>query len=998
MAKPGDSRLAGHYGGKRKVGDPLGELSDIMGMSGGDGRDGDISLELERELFGVNDDAPATRRRAVENPEDDSPVPTLESELLAVLGGLGAKPPKVVKRSLQPELLEPDVSAPAQKAAEAELEVIDLGDLELSDIDGLVDETATVSLSPAGKADTDSELEALFADVMAPGAVHAAADDDDDSADFGHDPLTLAEPVPVSDDAVAEYEAGEFNRFDDDVEIAQVLALSPVREAAPEPELESVDLTSYETPGEDIGEAVAAVPAPAVDPIADAFSDLADFDLPKFVGTGAGTRAAMAAADAAQAADAVAATELSAADLDIGDIDMAEAAEAETFEAEADLAESEFEAGLAEPEFEEPDYSHELPVEEPVTAAPEEEAYDLSGETEFTYAGEVAGEDSEAETYAPAEEPESEPEAYADEPDLSYARADEFVPEIQTVEVSERIAHTGGFDVPEIEEEQAPLVASGDDFEAEFAESLAEYQQAHPAPQPEPAPAAMIDDDTDFEELFDREFGRNGGLDTAAAGIALGAAGAAAARTMRAGEDAAERAAYDPDLDTPIGIPDAHVAAKSGGGRKGFMIAATLGALAVAGVAFAVGNSFFNKDGGTAETATVIKADPEPVKIKPEETGEAAAPSQQTSVYDQANGAATGKPAQEALVTTAEEPVELPTPDETPPLAQAPAADAPEADVAALEQPAAEAAAKSEDRVLPEAADEASPAPAETALIAPKRVRTMVVKPDGSLVPSETTPAAPSADAAPVAEATPALAPATAETPAATVETAAAPALAPAAEPVGEPAPDAPIPTQRPDDAPAAEIAAAPAEPAPAVAEAPAAPAVEPAAPVAEAEPAAAPVRTVRTQSIRPAAAQETAAGVPVPGERAADQPVNVVGRTGGENQNAETQVATAEPAPADAPLAPAATETALAPAAASGAYTVQIASLPSVEEAQKSFASLSSRYGNLIGGRPMNIQKADIPGKGTFYRIRVTAETKDDAAKLCARIKANGGSCFISK
>ena len=69
-----------------------------------------------------------------------------------------------------------------------------------------------------------------------------------------------------------------------------------------------------------------------------------------------------------------------------------------------------------------------------------------------------------------------------------------------------------------------------------------------------------------------------------------------------------------------------------------------------------------------------------------------------------------------------------------------------------------------------------------------------------------------------------------------------------------------------------------------------------------------------------------------------------------------------------------------------------------SVAEAQSSFANLSARYGNLIGGRAMNIQRADIPGKGTFYRVRVAAQDRSDATSLCTRIKAAGGSCFVAR
>ena len=58
MAKSSDSRLRALYDDKDPDGDPLGELSDIMGISKDNDTEDDISLDLERELFGVNDDEP----------------------------------------------------------------------------------------------------------------------------------------------------------------------------------------------------------------------------------------------------------------------------------------------------------------------------------------------------------------------------------------------------------------------------------------------------------------------------------------------------------------------------------------------------------------------------------------------------------------------------------------------------------------------------------------------------------------------------------------------------------------------------------------------------------------------------------------------------------------------------------------------------------------------------------------------------------------------------
>ena len=125
----------------------------------------------------------------------------------------------------------------------------------------------------------------------------------------------------------------------------------------------------------------------------------------------------------------------------------------------------------------------------------------------------------------------------------------------------------------------------------------------------------------------------------------------------------------------------------------------------------------------------------------------------------------------------------------------------------------------------------------------------------------------------------------------------------------------------------------------------------------------------------------------PVVPSRPAEQPVSIVG-----NVPQRTQ-APAASNPAPAPAAPQ-----VASAAGAGGYFIQIASQPSAELAQKSYANMAQKYGSVIGGRSVDIKRADIPGKGTYYRVRVQGGSKDDASALCARLKSAGGSCFVTQ
>ncbi|SSC73567.1 unnamed protein product [Ciceribacter sp. T2.26MG-112.2] len=311
----------------------------------------------------------------------------------------------------------------------------------------------------------------------------------------------------------------------------------------------------------------------------------------------------------------------------------------------------------------------------------------------------------------------------------------------------------------------------------------------------------------------------------------------------------------------------------------------------------------------------VITADKDPVKIVPENPGGKSVPNQDKAVYDRVAGAAVEDPKQESLISSSEEPVDVVQKTlipETLPLEG-------EAEAQALGTPVGDT---EDPRLLPDQAgtEQAPGASTEPATITPRKVRTMIVRPDGTLVAQEApepaasaptleTPASDAAAAAP-ASATPALA---------------APSTTPATTDLAPPAATAtpgPVPTARP----------------------------------------ASPAETAAT----PALASPAAAPAPEP-EVAAP--------------------AAAEPEPAAAQPAPAA-----------GGYYMQVASLPSEAEAEKSYRNISAKFGSVVGGRAYEIKRAEIAGKGTYYRVRISAGTKAEAQALCERYKSAGGSCLVTK
>jgi cell division septation protein DedD len=83
--------------------------------------------------------------------------------------------------------------------------------------------------------------------------------------------------------------------------------------------------------------------------------------------------------------------------------------------------------------------------------------------------------------------------------------------------------------------------------------------------------------------------------------------------------------------------------------------------------------------------------------------------------------------------------------------------------------------------------------------------------------------------------------------------------------------------------------------------------------------------------------------------------------------------------------------------ATTSGGWSVQLAAPKSEAEAQSTMTRLNSKYAAELNGSPIGVHKAQVNGD-TIYRLRVSGLTKADAAALCARLKGEGGQCFIAK
>ncbi|GAB4511747.1 MAG: hypothetical protein Tsb0019_07600 [Roseibium sp.] len=382
----------------------------------------------------------------------------------------------------------------------------------------------------------------------------------------------------------------------------------------------------------------------------------------------------------------------------------------------------------------------------------------------------------------------------------------------------------------------------------------------------------------------------------------------------------------DPSL-TGAGVLPPHSAAEKNAipqsgekSRRGLVVA--FGVLGVA-VIGAAGFFLFDGDGVVVPSGPppVISGLQEPLKIFPEDSGAPADDQSAKLDYSRVDGTAVSGP--ERLVLP-----ESPQPAELPP---APAG----------------------------TADTSELAPGT-----PKRVRTVIVRPDGSFV-SEDEAAAPEAGTPVAAEPVPgdmAAAPDAPE-PAAVATQPVLPAPETAqSEPVPsvpEPAAETPaVVGDTPDVAATPDVA-------------------EPAATVPSVLPRRkpdAPVRVAATQPASPAA---------VPAAQN-DGPLNL-------SQQAAAPAAQASP-PATAP-APASTAS-----IPSGTYIVQVTSQRSEAAASDAYSGLQRRFPAILGNRTAVIVSATVEDRGVFYRARIPTGSREEAISLCESLQAAGGDCFVRR
>jgi hypothetical protein len=78
--------------------------------------------------------------------------------------------------------------------------------------------------------------------------------------------------------------------------------------------------------------------------------------------------------------------------------------------------------------------------------------------------------------------------------------------------------------------------------------------------------------------------------------------------------------------------------------------------------------------------------------------------------------------------------------------------------------------------------------------------------------------------------------------------------------------------------------------------------------------------------------------------------------------------------------------------------WGVQLVGSPSQASALASFQQLQRTYKNLLETRQPFVIQSKVGTSGFWYRVRVVADSRGEAEKLCSGLRAAGGSCLVQR
>lgn len=80
------------------------------------------------------------------------------------------------------------------------------------------------------------------------------------------------------------------------------------------------------------------------------------------------------------------------------------------------------------------------------------------------------------------------------------------------------------------------------------------------------------------------------------------------------------------------------------------------------------------------------------------------------------------------------------------------------------------------------------------------------------------------------------------------------------------------------------------------------------------------------------------------------------------------------------------------------GGVLVQVSAQRSEEAAASAYRGLQQRYPSILGSFQPTIVRADLGERGVYYRVRVGPFSSGDATRLCEDLKAAGGECILAR
>ena len=108
-------------------------------------------------------------------------------------------------------------------------------------------------------------------------------------------------------------------------------------------------------------------------------------------------------------------------------------------------------------------------------------------------------------------------------------------------------------------------------------------------------------------------------------------------------------------------------------------------------------------------------------------------------------------------------------------------------------------------------------------------------------------------------------------------------------------------------------------------------------------------------------------------------------------------ETSTQAAAPATKTEAPAKAAQAAPAVATGGKWVVQLLASRSEADAKAAWKTLSAKHASILGGHGLDIQKADLGEKGTFFRVRAAGfDSKTAATKACNALKGAGQDCLV--